>query len=1386
MPLSASRFHVVTESAFPWEQDALDFVRERLPDHEPYHAWSNFEFIADDGSINEVDLLVLAPGGFFLVEIKSRPGVLDGDARTWTWREQGRESVSDNPLYLANKKAKRLISLLKNQRAVSRQRLPFLEPLVFCSAAGLVVRLQGPAATGVRVRDKDQPQARSGDVKGIVAELTRPASTDPGAMRVDAPMVRVLSRAMEQAGIRRSQKSMRVGDYELGSLLSEGPAYQDYDAKHVSLSNTLRRVRLYQIPRGATMEYRRTLARAAEREFQILEGINHPGILRALEYKDHERGPALVFEYRPDSLPLDQFVQRHGTQLPIGDRLSLVRALAEVMKYAHERRLIHRALGPKSVLVLDPTSPNRRVQVLNWQVGARESGTTAGRSMTATSHVEQLVEEGSAVYMAPEALSAPGEVGEYVDIFSLGALAYLLVAGQPPAGSAVELNERLRMDRGLKLSNVVDGAGTELQDLISFATHPDVSTRLGSVGEFLELLDRVEEELTRPEQRAAVDPTDAKPGDELPGRLTVVRRLGHGSTSVVYLVKNAEGKELALKVAAAAEHNDRLKREGQTLKDLEPHQHIVRLHEELDIAGHVALLMDRAGSATLAERLRADGPLHLELLERFGEHLLQTVVWLEQKGIPHRDIKPANIGVAQMGRGDWLHLVLFDFSLARTPLDAIRAGTAPYLDPFLSLRKPRRWDVAAERFAAAVTLYEMATGTLPKWGDGRSDPAVIADEVTLDTGHFDPDLRERMTGFFERALMRDPSARFDNAADMLTTWRGVFRGLAAPRREEDETTQPASTDFVEAAARASADTPLVQVGLSTRALNALERHRVRTAADLAAMPSHFMLAMPGVGAKTRREIRDAKHALTQRLRDQQAAATSATTGDAAEAWSIDQLAARLLPRRPRRADSAETRILARCLDAGWPTQTAVAEGLGITRARVSQVLVKARPRWVKDPALTALRGEIADLLPTQGGVMALRELVQTMLTLRGSDADERTRLDRASAVARAIVEAEHERAEPRFGDYRRGDVVFVAVGEEAADFASQLGAMADDLARRDPLLPPARVLDELQLLDLPDNTAVSAARLVLLSAAASANAAASSRLEIYPKGMPGDRALRLAQGALLGAKWLTVEDLRDRVGGRYPEAERLPDRPALDDLLRQADLQLVWNPEGGAHRQGAYEPRLASALGVSSSTTFRTRSADDLEEEQPEEVQRFDERLQFALKQHSFLVLGVAPKYLQSAERLLTKTYPVSTVSLDRLLIQEMKRVAASAGADWNVVRRADAGGPGSADWLNLTRLVGRALPAVEKALLGSERPVLLGYSGLLARYGRLDLFDTLQQRAGRSDGPPGTWVLIPVDGQNSLPVIDGHPLPVVTSSQWARIPEAWVGKLGRVGNEAR
>jgi len=57
------------------------------------------------------------------------------------------------------------------------------------------------------------------------------------------------------------------------------------------------RVRIYTVARASTPEAREMIARAAKREFQLLEEIEHPGILRARDYREHRDWARLVSTY---------------------------------------------------------------------------------------------------------------------------------------------------------------------------------------------------------------------------------------------------------------------------------------------------------------------------------------------------------------------------------------------------------------------------------------------------------------------------------------------------------------------------------------------------------------------------------------------------------------------------------------------------------------------------------------------------------------------------------------------------------------------------------------------------------------------------------------------------------------------------------------------------------------------------------------------------------------------------------------------------------------------------------------------------------------------------------------------------------------------------------
>ena len=152
--------------------------------------------------------------------------------------------------------------------------------------------------------------------------------------------------------------------------------------------------------------------------------------------------------------------------------------------------------------------------------------------------------------------------------------------------------------------------------------------------------------------------------------IRVIRRLGQGGCSVVLLVEK-DGEEFVLKAASDPDNNSRLRDEAEILDKLR-HNHIVAQCGTLEIGDRFAFLMHPAFAnkeerriETLRDRLRHEGRLHIDLLQRFGEDLLEVLKYLEEEaGIPHRDIKPDNIAIGQIKRGDKLHLVLFDFSLS--------------------------------------------------------------------------------------------------------------------------------------------------------------------------------------------------------------------------------------------------------------------------------------------------------------------------------------------------------------------------------------------------------------------------------------------------------------------------------------------------------------------------------------------------------------------------------------------------------------------------------------------------------------------------------------------------------------------------------------------------
>ena len=471
---------------------------------------------------------------------------------------------------------------------------------------------------------------------------------------------------------------------------------------------------------------------------------------------------------------------------------------------------------------------------------------------------------------------------------------------------------------------------------------------------------------------------------------------------------------------------------------------------------------------------------------------------------------------------------------------------------------------------------------------------------------------------------------------------------------------------------------------------------------------------------------------------------------------------------------------------------------------LTTALIKSRERWLRNTAFTELRNQMDALLRGQGQVMSAHEVALALLSLRGcAEQDDAERLRQASAVVRAAIEAESHLDQPRFEAFDNGSVTLIATSAACADYARQLGAAADACAMADPLLPPGRVLETLEGI-LPPATLGAAAtpstpllptRLLRLAASASRKAALSSRQEIYPRGMSALQALKASINALVGAT-LSPQALQARVRGRYPESAALPGRPALDRLLDEAGAPLHWDATA-ADGNGAYRSATLGSVATAGTTTQFSRQGTMLSpgartEGSALEATAAEVRLQRGWRQGGLLVLTVEPRLARRAEAELLHRFgehqapgrALQRLSVDALLLAELRTQAAAARVDWNVVLRADAADKSTRDWTNLMRLVQRALPPLRAALLQSATPVLMVSAGLLARYDLMALVTEIEEAAGRPGQTPAVWLLLP-SAHQGLPVIDGAAVPLVNNlhnTQTLALPQAWIENQHRAG----
>jgi non-specific serine/threonine protein kinase/serine/threonine-protein kinase len=202
------------------------------------------------------------------------------------------------------------------------------------------------------------------------------------------------------------------------------------------------------------------------------------------------------------------------------------------------------------------------------------------------------------------------------------------------------------------------------------------------------------------------------------------------------------------------------------------HPNIVTVFDRGEHDGLAYLVMERLPGRTLTDELREDGPMSVDRALELAREILAALAVAHDAGIVHRDVKPGNVlltadGQAKVADFGIAKIVEADDRTVTTELLATPAYVAP--ERLAGHPASPRSDV----YSVGVLLYEALAGRRPFAGD-----TPVAQLHAIEQGSYvplravRPDLPDRVYDSIDRAMARDPRARFGSATEMADALLG--------------------------------------------------------------------------------------------------------------------------------------------------------------------------------------------------------------------------------------------------------------------------------------------------------------------------------------------------------------------------------------------------------------------------------------------------------------------------------------------------------------------------------------------------------------------------------------------------------------------------------------